>query len=66
MTALYEQLDAANHSVSYACHLMEIDPSDVTISGYESALDYASAIRAAIGRENDVELARLDERSGRR
>ena len=65
MTALYKQLDAANHSVSLCAHMMEIDPSDRTIADYEKALDYAASIRAKIGSENRAELHRLDVRSGR-
>jgi hypothetical protein len=54
---LYNLLDAANHSVSYTEHLMEIDPSDKTIAGYEAALDYAAKIRGLIGENADAEDA---------
>lgn len=52
---LYEALYAAQHSVSYTHHLMEIDPSDKTISDYEKALDYADKIRREIGLNSDAE-----------
>jgi hypothetical protein len=55
---LYNLLDAANHSVSYTAHLMEIDPSDKTIAGYEAALDYAAKIRGLIGENADAEDAK--------
>lgn len=55
---LYEALDAAGHSVSYAAHLMAIDPRDATIAGYEQALDYASRVRAQIGTRHDADMAR--------
>lgn len=58
---LYALLDAAQHSVSYTAHLMEIDPSDATISGYESALDYAANIRRMIGENADAEMAQRDQ-----
>ena len=60
MNTLYEELNAATHSVSFCAHLMEIDPSDRLIADYENALDYAAKIRAAIGAANQAELSRLD------
>ena len=62
--ALYEELDAANHSISYCTHLMEVDPSDRTIAEYEKALDYAASIRMEIGRASHANLARLDYLAG--
>lgn len=57
---LYEALDAALHSVSYAAHLMDIDPSDVTIAGYEQALDYAARVRNQIGERHAADMARRE------
>jgi len=56
MASAYENLDAAIHSVSYCHHLMQIDPNDSTIQGYENALEYEKAAREQIGRINAAEL----------
>lgn len=53
---LYENLEAAEHSVSLTAHIMEIDPSDRTIADYELALDRARAIRTQIGANSDAEM----------
>lgn len=61
---LYNLLDAAEHSVSYAAHLMEIDPSNTMIDGYEAALDYAFNIRRLIGENADAEDAKRSADAG--
>lgn len=61
---LYNLLDAAIHSVSYAAHMMEMDPSDKTISGYEAALDYAAKIRRQVGENSAAEDLLRSEHAG--
>ncbi len=56
MNEALEELRAAEHSVSFTAHVMEMDPSDRSIADYEKALDYASAARRKIGEINDAEM----------
>lgn len=58
---LYGLLEAAEHSVSYAAHLMELDGSTPNIDTYFSALDYAASIRGQIGENGDAESAQREK-----
>lgn len=60
MTDLYDALYAAEHSVSFTAHIMEMDPTDRSIADYEASLDRAAAVRAQIG---DLHNAEMHQRS---
>jgi hypothetical protein len=62
--ALYQMLDAALHSVSWAGHIMQEDPCDATIATYEQSLAYAAKVRASIGTLNDADMAERAARAG--
>lgn len=61
---LYDILRAAEHSVSFAAHIMDVDGTDSAIVDYEKALDYAALVRRQIGENSDAHMAARAKAAG--
>ncbi len=56
----YDRLEAAQHSLSFAFHMLEMEPTETNIREYEAAIDSHKATAKHLGKVIDDQNKYLD------